>query len=385
VELWVEDILGTNDYTGYRLSPNSLEEGWLFAIVSNTNDSITIEPVTNGIDTFDLTNVTFDGNEIFLILPPEHIGGAGGGGSGAELTGTIKTVFQSPWEIPGWICGAGAGAGGGVLMVESARSINVATSGRVYAEGGRGGSISGITLTVPGGGGGGGGSLLFRAGEDIKFSEDSIISVLGGAGGGVGALGGDGGSGFMRLENFSGNLKPSNYANTTYPPVSEMNMGVFPAQEGESLAMSKFYFMGISRPNYIYDPNNPDPESRGLKVVYDMVEVDDLGVETPYENLIYPDTDPGAPFPYVPGENPILFTLTFNSCPADDDGFLDLASVTDTFIPYESFDDHDRNPYIRFKMILKSSAEIETFPGSGIFYTYKNLKIRSIAIDRDQI
>jgi|GEM_PF-2718466 len=374
--LEVEDILGTADYSGFRVNPNVAEEGWLFGIVSNTNDSITILPITaGGGQNFDLDDVTFNGDEVFKVFPPEQYGGGGGGGSGVELTGTLKTSSSPPYQLPGWICGAGGGAGGGVLQIETARSVNVATSGRIYAEGGDGGTISGVSLSLPGGGGGAGGQMLIRAREDIKFSEDSVISVLGGTGGGFGIMGGDGGAGFIRLENAGNNLKPSSYVTTTFPPVDVMNLGIFPAQEGQSLAISKFYFMGISRPDFIYDPSNPDPALRGLRVVYDMTETDEFGgIIDEHTELDFPD--PSGLFPIPP-----LFAISFNYAPADDNGFLDLSEVTNNFISYDNFNTMDGNPYLRFRILLRSSFEVNN---GGNITIYKNLKIRSVSINRAQ-
>jgi hypothetical protein len=374
--LEVESILGTVDYTGYRLNPSRNEGGWIFPIVGNDHNSITIDSVSSGIEVYDLSSLTFDGDEIFQILPPEDVGGAGGGGSGVELTGTIKNIFSPPFQLPGWICGTGGGAGGGVLKMETARGISVSSTGRIYAEGGNGGTIEAPGgLSIPGGGGGSGGSLLLRAKDEIKMSVNSIVSVLGGSGGGNNTIGGEGGAGMIRLENTTNNMKPANFALTTFPAVTEFNLGLFPAQEGNSLALSKFYFMGVSKPDFIYDPNNPDPDMRGLKIVYDMLEIDHQQIETLYEDLIYPD--PTGPFP-----DPIMFIAKFNSCPADFDGFLDLTEVNDDFVEYSEFDTMDGDPYFRFRLLLTSVREVQV--GSDT-YTYRNLKIKSISFNRSQL
>ncbi len=348
---------GTTDYTDYRINPNVTEDGWLFKIVGNTSDTVDVELVSNGVDTFDLFDSGAGAGKTFKLYPPEAIGGGGGGGAGIECTGTLKTS-SSPYQLPGWIVGAGGGAGGGVLMVETAREIHVSTSGRIYAEGGDGGYISGLSLSIPGGGGGGGGQILFRAKDTIKFSIDSVVSVLGGTGGSIDVPGGDGGDGFIRLENFSDNLKVSSYSTTTFPTVTEENLGVFPSQAEISLAQSKFYFTGVSRPDFF-------PDETGVQVVYDM-DVD--GVTGTYT---YPD--PGGPYPVPP-----LFTLTFNSAPADPDGFLDLTQIDDNFVDYTNLDSFDGNPYFRFKMML--STEVEEF---GV--VYNKLAVRSISVYRGQL
>jgi len=376
--LWLSGTnLELSKFVGYFVNPNVLEEGWLFEIAENTADTITIVPFSNGVapEAFDLDNVTFNGDEVFQIFTPLDLGGAGGGGSGVELTGTYKTVFEPPFQVPAWTAGAGGGAGGGVLMIETARNINVAGSGRVYARGGNGGTMSGIPLAIPGGGGGSGGTIHFRARSSVKLSEGSAVSVEGGLGGGVEVYGGTGGSGLIRFENLNNSLKASNFASTTFPPVDASNLGVFPAQEGSSLAMSKFYFMQVSRPDYIFDPFNTDPDHRGLKIVYDLTEVDEFNQETTYENLVYPDPDGQFSDPY-------LFRIAFNSCPSDTDGFLDLSKINNNFVPFEDFDTMDGQPYIRFVLQLHSSKEVDV---GGEIFTYKSLKIRNISINRSQL
>ena len=376
--LWLSGTnLEPSKYVGFFVNPNVLEEGWLFEIADNTVDSLVIIPFSNGVapEAFDLDNVTFNGDEVFQIFTSLDEGGAGGGGSGVELTGTYKTIFEPPFQLPVWTAGAGGGAGGGVLMIETARSINVAGSGRVYARGGNGGTLSGLPLAIPGGGGGSGGTIHFRARDSVKLSEGSVVSVEGGLGGGVEVFGGNGGDGFIRFENLANSLKASNFASTTFPPVDASNLGVFPAQEGSSLAMSKFYFMRVSRPDYIFDPMDTDPDSRGLKIVYDMTEVDEFNQETTYESLVYPD--PNGSFP-----DPHLFKIAFNSCQADIDGFLDLSKINSNFVPFEDFDTMDGQPYIRFVLQLHSSKEVDV---GGEVYTYKSLKIRSISINRSQL
>lgn len=366
------------NFAGYRVNPNSEEEGWLFNIESANPGAgtITIEPFSNGLAAtpFDLDSVDFNGDEIFRIFPSENTGGAGGGGAGVELTGTIKMMQGPPYEIPGWLPGAGGGAGGGVLKLETARDITLSPSGKILAQGGNGGYIQNYDMNIPGGGGGGGGQILLRARDNIKLGGGAIVSAEGGVGGGLYVYGGPGGDGFVRLENIMGSLKIANFVSTVFPTPTVMNLGIFPAQEGSSLALSKFYFMGISRPDYIHDPANPDPDFRGLKVVYDMRETIEGGGDTFYENLVYPD--PSGLFP-----DPPLFTIDFNVAPADDDGFIDLAEVTQVFTDYDGFDTLDGKPYIRFKMQLESSRVIDN---GGTDYTYSSLKVRSISIMRAQ-
>jgi len=87
----------------------------------------------------------------------------------------------------------------------------------------------------------------------------------------------------------------------------------------------------------------------------------------------YTYPDPGGPYPVPP-----LFTLTFNSAPADPDGFLDLTQIDDNFVDYTNLDSFDGNPYFRFKMML--STEVEEF---GV--VYNKLAVRSISVYRGQL
>ena len=202
---------------------------------------------------------------------------------------------------------------------------------------------------------------------------------MGGTGGGILVRGGDGGAGYILLQNSMHSLKTSSFANTTYPPINEMSLGVFPAQSGESLAQSMFYFAKVSRPDYY-------PDTTGLTVEYEMdmynenTHVTQSRVPLEFPNVL-PDLNP-AP----------LFEIKFNACKADDDGFIDWNEVNGDFRDYTEFDDVDpvtlepyftNKPYMRFKIKLWSEKSGVVILGQP--YTCSSLRVKRIVINRSQV
>lgn len=153
-------------------------------------------------------------------------GGAGGGGAGTSLFGTIAASFfgqckNAVVEVYRDNSGAAGGGGGGALQLHSGTFIAVV--GRIDAGGGDGGGS--VTATdvdsssaAPGGGGSGGAILLQAPTIDI-VPVPGALDVSGGAGGvGVNmSLGGAGGGGLVRLENKGVALDPITEASKLLP------------------------------------------------------------------------------------------------------------------------------------------------------------------------
>ncbi len=138
------------------------------------------------------------------------VGGSGGGGAGSHACLTIALARV-------WSPGGGGGGGGGAVGLRAGDSLTLATSGRVFANGGSAASISGVTSSsspAPGGGGSGG-SIVVQTGRAIDLS--GVLDVRGGQGGvfnrsangspnqvpnsaAVEIRGGNGSTGFVRCE-----------------------------------------------------------------------------------------------------------------------------------------------------------------------------------------
>ncbi len=217
--------------------------------------------------------------------------GGGGGGSGGNSTYT--TSFA--WTKTG---GAGGG-GGGALQVQTARSIQIGTSGSIVSRGGDGGggTTSNSTINAGGGGGGGGGSLLLRSGSDFSIANvGTSFDVVGGAGGtdtGVytAPKGGDGGDGYLRLESPAGGLLVPGGSSGVFDPIG----GGLP-----SVVYSKFADLGVDGPRLL----NPE-----LGDVLDAPENDAILIEiqlTREHPTIFGDPDLSAVGPGQDTLDPVI-------------------------------------------------------------------------------
>ncbi len=127
-----------------------------------------------------------------------HGGGGGGGSIGADAAADLQmlTTFRpgSAGGGGGGDEGAGGGGAGGALRLASPVSITVAATGRLLADGGRGG------YKVCGGGPGGGGSggAIYLTAPAVNVATGAAVSVNGGGGGGPGGEG-RGGIGRVRV------------------------------------------------------------------------------------------------------------------------------------------------------------------------------------------
>ena len=368
VTFTVDQDLGTWDLAGYRVNPNyqdadpATTNDWIFTIVSNTSDTIVVKPLEDAQHTYDLltTEVGAQAGRPFILYPPEDMGGVGGGGSGLELTGTYKTTFQPPFQLPRWLNGAGGGGGGGVLIMETARTIEVMSSGAIYARGGRGGILSGLQVHLPRGGGGGGGSIILRAVEGITVKQGGVISTEGGAGVVIDENGTPvsyeyGGTGFIRLETKENDLDPSGFDNgRTVPEVEEKDLGKFIPSSLDSLGLSTFYGAGVIKPVY-----------QSVEVHY-LMDVDGVTVSDVYPGGTYDDPP---------------FTFVLNVAEADPKtGKLDLTSVDEDFVDIATFlgnPDLYFKPYVRFKINLETEK-------NGAQGTYKKPRIERVIIKRTQ-
>lgn len=113
--------------------------------------------------------------------------GSGGGGGGSHALGGSGSHG-----------GAGGGGGGGAIRLSSPMAITIASTGRLVADGGDGGSVPTADEESGAGGGGSGGVVALHA---PSVTIDGRISATGGAGGTnpCGGNGGAGGVGRVRL------------------------------------------------------------------------------------------------------------------------------------------------------------------------------------------
>ena len=137
--------------------------------------------------------------------------GAGGGGSigfAAADDLAVGTTFQSGSGGGGggtygvFTGGGGGGGGGGAIRITSPTALEVTSTGRILAEGGRGGDANRNDRAAPGGGGSGGlvylvaprmtveGEISAAAGSGGRTTNSTVRSCL---------LGGDGGLGRVRI------------------------------------------------------------------------------------------------------------------------------------------------------------------------------------------
>lgn len=313
---------------GSFLIPNSGADGWMFEIESFNGTTFTVKRIQ--VDVFDigLTDPTggppgFDGPGLIpgtdydiLIVPPTYIGGAGGGGSGVSVTGTVK--FNSI-VLPVYMPGAAGGSGGGSVEIETARNLTLGNASAILAEGGRGGIVrDGVTgiSSFGGGGGGAGGNALLRVGDTFKAFTGATVSVQGGEGGGDPneGQGGRGGAGFIRLESFADDNGPADLSLVSSTPVDETNFGRFLGVP-QGVGQSKFYQVLFV-----------NPEFDGITLDY-LADTDGDLVQ---ESLQWSFTDTGIDG--GPGDledSPVR--VFFNSVSSNDIGFIDGAKLSDSF------------------------------------------------------
>ncbi|HZM01217.1 MAG TPA: hypothetical protein VFD43_13300, partial [Planctomycetota bacterium] len=341
--------LAGGELAGSFLIPNAPEDGWLFRIAAFDGLTFTVEAITAGGDSIDLLDGPAAGGPDltpgltygFLVVPSLEIGGAGGGGSGVSVTGTTNSA---PSVLPKLTPGAGGGSGGGSLLLETASAMVLGPLSRLLAEGGRGGEVSDLQAKYAGGGGGAGGNVVVRVGESLDAFLGARISVAGGAGGsepGFG-LGGTGGSGYIRFENFDDDLSPEVLSQFTTPALTAVNVG---RMLGE--------LQGVGQSLY-YETVFANPEWKSVEVAY-FADTDGDLVTEPFA---WSFGDEGASSvdgdeqPFADGLADPPVRLQFNSVGFDEFGFLDPEAQSNVF--YEAYD------------LVSARVGLAYDPGSGV-------------------
>ncbi len=309
------------DMAGAKLIPNSAADGWLFDIVAFDGTTFTVDPVRVDaveVDLFDGPGIDGPGltpgiDYEFVVVPALDVGGAGGGGTGVSVTGTVNF---SPSRLPSLKPGAGGGPGGGTVVLETASTLVLGTGAQVRAEGGRGGIANDLQGNFAGGGGGGGGNIVLRTGTGLLAAPGVEISVIGGEGGGAegSGRGGDGGSGYIRFETANDNLLALEVTGITDPPVDESNMGRLLA-DPSGVAQSRFYQAIVANAEY------------------DAVIVDyfaDTNGDTVLEPLRWEFTDNGISGGFQGFEEP-PFRFLVNGVGVTGQGFIDAEDIDDGF------------------------------------------------------
>jgi hypothetical protein len=321
-------LLTPGDLVGYVLIPDAPNNGWRFIIsaVSPGGGTLSVTPIAAGEGLIGLTagsgDVTGPGLVAFvdvpyLILPPFGVQGAGGGGSGVSVTGTINS---SPSSLPLISPGAGGGSGGGTLRLQTASNLTLRATGEIKAQGAGGGFLTELLgKQLAGGGGGGGGTVELGAGAGMLLFQGASISTTGGLGGGtVGqGQGGQGGDGQLRFETFNDNLIVPSFTGLTEPAISEENLGRL-LDDPRSLGQSRFFNTCLA---------NPEVES--LLITYDADTDGDETVETGLTWGFSATGPDGGAGDFV---NP-PFQFSFNWTTVDSNGFLDPTQASSTFYP----------------------------------------------------
>lgn len=308
--------LAGGELVGSLILPNVLNDGWLFEIVAFDGFTITVEHIQ--IDAIDV-GLTDDPGLIpgsdyaFRIVPSLEIGGAGGGGSGVCVTGTVNNVAT---VLPTLAPGAAGGTGGGSVLLETARDLLVGPTGGVLADGGKGGLVFDVQTKFAGGGGGGGGNAVIRAGRSLQVFQGGRISVEGGLGGSQSGFGrgGSGGSGYIRIESFEDDIAPSSLANVTFPSVDESNMGRLIGLP-QGVAQSLFY-----------EASTLNPAWQGVHVSYFA----DTNADDILESLAWSFDGTGSDGGTEKYIDP-PFRIRFNTAPFSDAGFIDETLVNSEF------------------------------------------------------
>jgi len=176
------------------------------------------------------------------------VGGAGGGSGGNG-----SAYLQCAWGI---MAGPGGG-GGGALRLQTSGTLRVGSEGVSASRGGDGavGQFYSAGSGGPGGGAGGG-SLLLQSSSGFDFAVPSTsVDVLGGSGAtqsaasyGYATFGGDGGAGYVRLEDPNGGMTiPGISSGGSFDPIG----GGVP-----SLLYSKFADLGVQDPRVLNFSND---------------------------------------------------------------------------------------------------------------------------------
>ncbi len=343
--------------------------GYFFEIVSNTASTLTIKPIallqTTAADVnhdkiLNLSDVAGIVNGSTLRVEPSlRIGGAGGGGSGVHLAGTVKSSLPDPSSpgntlisLPNWTPGVGGGAGGGSVSIEAADRIGVAAGGRILARGGDGGRTTGqLATSASGGGGGGGGVIVLKSTDTTPFAvtvSGGLVDATGGTGGFGFVEGGTGGAGRVRLENRSGSLNASQYVNNSVvPALTATDLGYLVPGLSPTVALSKFFLSGALNVSYT-----------GFTVSY---EADVDGVHQTGLSFTLTDLQNNLQAP---------FKIEFNDAGLAPNGSVDAATVDLNFV---SDPTSLSGGYIRFRVELEGSTVL-----GG--HTYENIEIDQVSI-----
>ncbi|MFT7463813.1 MAG: hypothetical protein ACI9EF_002161 [Pseudohongiellaceae bacterium] len=320
--------LAPGDLVGYALVPDAPSNGWRFLItgVSPSGVTLTVDEIRAGAEIINLTTgaggVSGPGLSTgvtvpYLLLPPFGVAGAGGGGSGVSVTGTVNSA---PSSLPLVSPGAGGGAGGSSVRIETAKTLTLRANGEILAEGGAGGFVTEVLgKRIAGGGGGGGGNIDLSAGQGLVLFQGARVSAAGGLGGGsLGqGQGGTGGAGYVRFEDFSDSLSVPGFSGLTEPVMTEENLGRL-VSDPRSVGQSRFFNTGLANPSvdgllitYDADTNGDDVLETGLTWGFSATGVD--------------GGTGGFDFP--------PFSFSFNWTTVDSNGFLDPSQASSTFYP----------------------------------------------------
>ncbi len=315
--------LGGGALVGSVLIPNASADGWLFEVTAFVDPTLSIERIQlDMVDIGLLDGPGADGPALqvgstydFVLLPPLEIGGAGGGGSGVSVTGTVANTAS---VLPVLAPGAGGGAGGASLTLETARTLRIGPTASIVADGGAGGTVFDVQTQFAGGGGGGGGNVLLRAGRQLELLQGAGISLVGGAGGGVAGTGqgGAGGDGFLRMENFDDTITVADLAGFTQPAAAELNVG---RQLGQPQGVGQSVF---------YEALVVNPEWDQVVIGY----VADTDQDDVAESFAWSFLDSG-PDGGVAGKLDPPVRVVFDTTGVNDDGFFDGTDVDTSFYP----------------------------------------------------
>lgn len=336
-----------------------------FEVASSTANSLTILPID--IDPAHPLDLDHDGvldlsdmtalvpGDSFRLEPSFFIGGSGGGGSGVHCGNSTKLTAAPNLTMPTWTPGAGGGAGGGSLIIESTKRIAVGVEGKIDASGGDGGRTTGsFSVGASGGGGGGGGSVLLRSADTSSFAVRclGVIDADGGSGGASLVDGGKGGGGRLRFEAINSNLSPASFTSggdsTVFPELTATDLGTFIPQDSPSLGQSMFYFSGVLAPIYT-----------SFTITYNAT-ID--GVVT--EGLTYTDIDAANNV-----EAP--FTISFNDAGILPNGNIDPNTIDNVF---DADIANMTGQFLRFRIVLQPEVLI----GAQLF---KRVQIDTVQIE----
>jgi hypothetical protein len=312
---------------GSQLLPAAPNNGWVFLVTAFDGLTFTIARLGSGDVDIGLTTGSggADGPGLglgadtpFLLLPLVGVGG-GGSGSGVSITGTVNST---PGTLALFTPGAGAGSGGGVVELETARQMIFRPTAVITAAGGDGASIVSPGAQYAGGGAGGGGSVTLRGGKGFVIFAGAQLNAIGGSGGSSegNGLGGSGGNGWIRLETFDDELTPSSYDSVAQPTLGEENLGRLigtPRAVGES----RFYSSGLANPSF-----------ESVSVVYDADTDGDGLVETGLSWSFDANGPDGGP----EGFDRPPFRFLLNPTVLGINGSLDVAAASSTY--YEPYD-----------------------------------------------